>query len=107
MAYLAGNRLHEYRIDCLQQRRLECVSVFAVPATDGRDPTISLNGHRGEGRRSFEVVRDQACRRGGGSESQGNNINSFHLDDWILLDIESVKLVNRGRLGGGGGGGRC
>lgn len=58
MANLAGNRHHEYKIDCLQQRRLESESVFAIPATNGRDPTISLNRDRGERGRSFEVVRD-------------------------------------------------
>ncbi len=43
IAYLADSRHRGYRIDCLQQRKLECLSVLAVPATIGRDPTISLN----------------------------------------------------------------
>lgn len=87
MVYLAGNRHLGYRIDCLQQRRLECVLVFAVSAIDGRDPTISLNRNRGERGCSFKIVRDQACRRGGSSESQGNSVNSFHFDGWVVLDI--------------------
>ena len=81
MAYPAGNRHHEYRIDCLQQKRLQCVSVYNVPATDRRDPTIALNGHSGERGCSFEVMRNQACRRGSSSESQGNSANSLHVDD--------------------------
>ena len=59
------------------------MSVFAASATDGRDPTISLNGNRGERGCSFEVVRDQACRRGSSSESHGNSVDSFHTDGWI------------------------
>ena len=83
VAYLAGNRHHGYRIDCLQQRKLGSMSVFAVSATNGRDPTISLNRDRGERGCSFKVVRDQACRRGSSSESHGNGVDSFHLDGWI------------------------
>ena len=87
MVYLAGNRHPEYRIDCLQQRRLESVLVFAVSAINGRDPTISLNRNRGERGCSFKIVRDQACRRSGSSESQGNSVNSFHSDGCVVFDI--------------------
>lgn len=48
MAYQAGSRYHGYRIGCLQRKRLECVSVFAVDRRDGRDPTISLNRNSGK-----------------------------------------------------------
>lgn len=80
VAYLAGNQHRGYRIGCLQQRKLRSMSVFAVSAIDGRDPTISLNRHRGERGRSFEVVRDQACRCGSSSKSHGNSVDSFHFD---------------------------
>ncbi len=87
MAYLAGNRHHGYRIGCLQQRKLGFVSVIAVPVMNGRDPTISLNRNRGERRCSFKIVRNQVCRRRGSSESQGNSVDSFHFEDWMVLDI--------------------
>lgn len=90
MAYLAGNQHHGYRIDCLQQRKLEGVSASVVPATDGRDPTISLNRNRWERGCSFEVVRDEACRRGGSSESHGDSVYSFHFDGWIVLYGQSI-----------------
>ena len=82
MAYLAGNQHHEYRIDCLQQRKLRHLSVLVVPVLDGRDPTISLYRNRGERGPSFEVVRDQVCRGGSSSESQGKSVDSFHFDGW-------------------------
>lgn len=92
MAYLAGNRHHGYRTDCLQQKRLVSESAFAVPATDGNDPTISLNRDRGERGCSFKVVGDQACRGGSSSKSHGNSIDSFHFDSWMVLDGLSMKV---------------
>ena len=80
MAYLAGNPLHGYKIDCLQRRRLKCVSVSGAPAGNVRDPTISLNRDRRERGCSFEIVRHEIRGRGGSSESQGNSIKSLHFD---------------------------
>ena len=79
-AYLADNRHHGYRIDFLQRKMLESGSVLVVSTTDGRDPTISLNGNRGKRGSSFEVVGDEVCGRGGSSESQGNSVDSLHCD---------------------------
>ena len=61
MLYLADSRHHECRTECFPQRMLECVSVLAVPATKRRIPTISLNSNGRERRRSFKIVRDEAC----------------------------------------------
>ena len=84
MAYQVGSRHHGYRTGCLPQKRLGSLSVLAVPGTNGGDPTIPFDRNSGERGCSFEVVRDQTCRRGSGSQSQSDGIDPFHLDGWIV-----------------------
>ena len=94
MAYLAGNPLHGYKIDCPQRRRLESTSVSGVPVGIVRDPTISLNRNRWERGCSFKIVRHEVCGRGGSSEGEGNSIKSLHFDGGTVLNGQ--KEVFRG-----------
>ena len=84
MADQAGSRHHGYRTGCLPQKKLGRLSVLAVPRTYGLDPTIAFDRNSGERGCSFEVVRNQTCRRGSGSESQSDGIDPFHLDGWMM-----------------------